>query len=69
MIATMFSAKRLLIVILVLYGDGTVDQARDDLVDHQAVTRKGSPAGGPPPGQQRVRIRERLLAARKGSHE
>ena len=67
--ATLFSAKRLLIVTLVLHGDVTDNQARDDLVDHQAVARKGSPAGGPPVGQQRVRIRGRLLVARKGSHE
>ena len=64
----MSSAKSLHTVILLLFGDVSYQQVRGDLVDHQAVARKGSPAGGPPVGQQRVRIRERLLVTRKGSH-
>ena len=39
--ATMLSVTGFLVAILVLYGDGTVDQARVDLGDHQAVVRKG----------------------------
>ena len=62
----MLSLTGFLIAILVLCGDDTVDQARVDLGDHQAVTREGLQAGGPPVGQRPVLISDHLLVARKG---
>ena len=46
MIMTMLTAKLFLIVRFVHCGEASVDRVRDDLVDHQAVVRKGLPAGG-----------------------
>ena len=47
MTITMPTAKLFFIVRFVLCGDATVDRVRDDLVDHQAVVRKGLLVGGP----------------------
>ena len=63
---TMLSLTGFLIAILVLYGDDTVDEARVDLVDHQAVVREGLQAGGPPVGQRPVLISDHFLVGRKG---